>query len=74
MRLKNNEPSLLFMLCLGSTSVETDANGTGISDSWVRHYAYGGIRNGNPAVLMTDRTPSLRSGQASPAKSRTAPG
>jgi len=41
---------------LGSSSGQTDANGAAIVDSYLRYYAYGGLRSGNPVASTTDRT------------------
>jgi hypothetical protein len=58
---------------LGSNSVTTTSTGA-INGSRVYYHAYGTTHAGNTADLKSDRTPSSSSGQASPARNRTAPG
>ena len=41
---------------LGSSSGQTDTSGNAITDSYLRYYAYGTLRSGDPSQSTTDRT------------------
>ena len=41
---------------LGSSSGQTDTSGNAIVDSYLRYYAYGTLRSGDPTQSTTDRT------------------
>ena len=41
---------------LGSSSGQTDTSGNAIVDSYLRYYAYGTLRSGDPSAATTDRT------------------